>query len=183
LRALIRHGEAQAALFWPVRCFVEEVVNWRAPALCDEALDSSVAPDVVLRFPPRWPEVRGRDAVSRTVARWRDAFSDEGRSSLHVAIRRMEAHHVPDTQISVPAQPEVADSITWELDWEAWGRLARTARHPDVQVRLAGTALATVTRNRLSDVTIHALDAARVEQPRPTSGPETLAIRKHRRVS
>lgn len=121
--------------------------------------------------------------MSRTVARWRASFSDEGRSSLHVAIRRMEAHHASDTQISVPAQPEAADSITWELDWEAWGRLARTASHPDVQVRLAGTALATVTQNRLSDVTIHALDAVRVEQARPTPGPEMLAVRKHRRVS
>jgi predicted acylesterase/phospholipase RssA len=183
LRALIRHGEAQAALFWPVRCFVEEAVNWRAPAVSDEALGSSVASDVVLRFPPRWPEVRGRDAVSRTIARWRAAFSDEGRSSLHVAIRRMEAHHAPDTQISLSAQPEAADSITWELDWEAWGRLVRTARHPDVQVRLAGTALATVTQNRLSDVTIHALDAVRVEQAQPTPRPETLTVRKHRRVS
>jgi hypothetical protein len=183
LHALIQHGEAQAALFWPVRCFVEEVVNGRAPALSDEALDGSVASDVVLRFPPRWPEVRGRDAVSRTVARWRAAFSDEGRSSLHVAIRRMEAHHAPDTQTSVSARPEPADSIMWELEWEAWGRLARTSRRPDVQVRLAGTALATVTRNRLSDVTIHALDAVRVEQARPTSGPEMLAVRKHRRVS
>jgi hypothetical protein len=87
-------------------------------------------------------------------------------------------------KIRVLGQPEAAGSITWELDWEAWGRLARTAaRRPDVQVRLAGTALATVTRNRLSDVTIHALDAMRVEQARPTSGPEMLAVRKHRRVS
>src|SRR5258707_2509191 len=180
LRALIRHGEAQAALFWPVRCFVEEVVNGRAPAVGDEALDGRVTSDVVLRFPPRWPEVRGRDAVSRTVARWRAAFSDEGRSSLHVAIRRMEAHHAPDTQTSVSARPEPADSITWELEWEAWGRLAHTSRRPDVHVRLAGTPLATGTRNRLSDVTIHALYAGRGGRAPPPLRPEMPAVRKHR---
>ena len=163
LRALVRHGEAQAALFWPVRCFVEEVVNGRAPHGCGEALDGSLAPDVVLRFPPRWPEARGRDAVGQMVARWRDAFSDAGYSSLHVAILRMEAHHGRTTRTGVFAQPEPTDSITWELDWGAWGRLTGTSRRAAMLVRLEGTALATVTRSRLSDITIQALDAVRVE--------------------
>jgi predicted acylesterase/phospholipase RssA len=168
LRALVQHGEAQAALFWPVRCFVEEVVNGRASASWGEALEGSVAPDVVLRFPPRWPQVRGRDAVGKMVARWRDAFSEKGHSSLHVAILRMEAHHGRATRAGVFAPPEPADSITWELDWGAWGRLAGTSRRPATLVRLEGTALATVTRNRLSDITIQALDAVRVEHAQCT---------------
>jgi predicted acylesterase/phospholipase RssA len=162
-RALVRHGEAQAALFWPVRCFVEEVVNGRAPADVTQALEGSVAANVVLCFPPRWPEVRGRDAVGRMIARWRDAFADEGRSSLHVAITRMEAHHAHSTPAGAPAPAQPADSITWEIDWGARGRLAATSTQPGRLVRLEGTALATVTQNRLTGITVHALEAARVE--------------------
>jgi predicted acylesterase/phospholipase RssA len=163
IHALVRHGEVQAELFWPVRCFVEEVLNGRAPASVHQALQSSVAADVVLRFPPRWPEVRGRDAVDAMIARWHQAFAPEGSSSLRVAIARMEPHHAPSTPTRASAHAEVAERITWEIDWQAQGRLAASSARPCMLVRLKGTALATVTRNRLTAITLHALEAARVE--------------------
>ena len=166
----MRHGEAQAALFWPVRCFVEEVLNGRAPAGVSKALQACVAADVVLCFPPRWPEVSGRDAVGAVIARWRDAFAEEGRSSLHVAITRMEPHHAPSTPAGVSAPAGPAEGITWEIDWGARGRLAATSTQPSMLVRLEGTALATVTRDRLTGITVHALEAARVEHTEHVAG-------------
>lgn len=163
LRALMQHGEAQAALFWPVRCFVEEVINARAPMSSKKALEGSVAADVVLRFPPRWPEVRGRDALGKVIAQARDAFSSKGHPPLHVAVTRMEPHHPRSAATDMLATPEPEDGMVWEIDWEARGAFAATAGQPDTLVYLEGSALATVRRNRLSAITLQTRDAVRAE--------------------
>jgi predicted acylesterase/phospholipase RssA len=185
LHALIQHGEAQAALFWPVRSFVEEVVNGRASAGCAAALDGCVAADVELHFPPRWPNVRGRDAAGRMIARWRKAFYGAGgpSSSLHVAITRMEPHQASATPTDESAQRTAADSIRWELDWRAWGALAPTSHQPAIWVRLDGTALATVSRNRITDITVRMLDAVRADPAPPTAGRGKVTTTKPRMAS